>query len=534
MPSPPPTVRGAAAALSLVLALPAATAAQGVFGPAERWEHRPGPGQPWIPADVALAAGGELCWAAPAVATPHLLALSGPVRRHAEVLFADRGVGPVAGSFEVAAGERPDVLLTLVQRPAPDALHRRTEVRRYDPLAAAVAGGPFDPVWTHDLGTLGNAPARLACDARGDRLVAAVHDPAAGHVQLDWLDAEDGALRHRELVPAASLRRLELSADGRRALLSAGLGVWVLEESGVVHHEPLQAATDGVALAADGASFAVGQPGSARLLREGTGGFATAWSRAAPAHELAARLALSADGGTLAVGWWNAADAVSARFEWWDCVADVRLFERPYPGVPGGLQNFPQALEVTADGRRAAFGAWGDGDADPEVFVVDRDLGEVLRADLPGSVLALDLSPDGTRLAVAGKDVHANQVGTTGSVRLYDTGERSVQVLGQARLGGTVRVRAARPAATRAVFLVGVPAAAPSAVPGVSGELLLDRDAGVASHAVPADAQGRAALTLRLPDDPAWLGRRLGVQVAFRTPAGTVLSPELALPVVLD
>ncbi len=526
--------RRAAAVIATSCLLVSWAQGQGIWQPGGRWSHGPAAAQPWIPLDVALAADGEICWAAPAVANPHLVALSGSARPAPEVLFADRRLGPVSGSLEVCAGRRADVLGALVQRPAPDAFHRRTEIHRYDPVSTAASGAAFAPVWTHDMGPLVNAPARLSCDARGDRLVAALHDAAAGHVQVDWLDADDGALLHRELVPAGSLRRLEVSADGGRVLLSAGLGVWVLDEQGVVHHEVLASATDGVAFASDGASFAYGQPGWLHVARERSTGFATAFSIAASATELATRAALSADGDVVAVGWWNAADGVSARFEAWDVAAGTRWFTRSHPGVAGGLQNFPQAVELTADGRRAAFASWGDGDGDPEVWIVDRDAGEVLRVDLPGSAFALDLAADGTRVAVATKSVHANQFGTTGEVRMFDTGDRNVQAVGQARLGQTLRIAARDPAATRAVFLVGPPSAAPGPIPGAAGVLWLDRDAGVSSSVRRTDSHGRSSFLLQVPNDPAWIGRRLGVQVAFRTPGGTVLSEHWVLPVVVD
>lgn len=503
----------------------------GAFAPGERWSHAAPAARPWIPTAVDLAADGELVWAAPDVSSPHLLLLAGPGRLRPEVVGVDRGPALHEGSYDVLGTRRADALFSLVQYPAPDALHRRTVVARHDPLRA----GRFAPAWTHDLGPIVNAPARLAGSREGTVVVAAVHVPAAGEVQVDWIDGPSGALLERVRVPGAALRALSLSADGRRAGVSAGLDAYVLERGLATprHREPLAAATDALALSGDGRTLAVGGFGEVRLLAEAPGGFVQTVRVPAAPGELAARAALSDRAETVAIGWWSYQGGTSLRFELRDGASGAPLFEHARANPPGGLQDFPQVVRVTPDGSRAALGSWGRGGAEPELLLVDRPTGAaVLQVDLPGSVLALALSDDGTRVAVAQKAAHANQLATQGSVRLFDTGERELQVLAAARLGGELRVAARRAGARRVVFLVGVPAALPDAVAGVTGSLLLERGA-LTAVALDASAAGRAELRLPVEDDPALLGQGLGVQAMFLTPSGPVLGERLAVPVVL-
>ena len=103
------------------------------------------------------------------------------------------------------------------------------------------------------------------------------------------------------------------------------------------------------------------------------------------------------------------------------------------------MQGYPEVVLITPDGRRAAFGTWGTGDPQPEVLLVDALTGAVvLERDLPGSVRALALDETGTRVAVGMKHTHANQFSATGEVRLYDTGERDLQVVGHPAAGGAL------------------------------------------------------------------------------------------------
>ena len=231
---------------SLSAAGPRAQAPVDPFLPGLRWTHPASPVAPWLPRDVAFAAGGELVWAAPTLANPHLLLLAaGEVASPAPELHAS---GPPTGAIGVVetAANGADGLFAAAQFPDPVATSRRTEVYRYDGLGPG-QGLPFAAVWTHDVGLKTNGPVRLELDPSGTVLAAAVHDAANGVVQVDLLDPASGALAARRTVAGNALRSILLSEGGALLAVAAGLDLWVLDAGGqTVHHEILASATDDV------------------------------------------------------------------------------------------------------------------------------------------------------------------------------------------------------------------------------------------------------------------------------------------------
>jgi hypothetical protein len=307
----------------------------------------------------------------------------------------------------------------------------------------------------------------------------------------------------------------------------------VIERGGaVLHHETLAATTDALALSADGAALAVGGFSAVRVLADGPGGFAPAATVAGGAAELPTRVALDADGETLAVGWWDFATGTSVRLEVWDLVAGVRRVHRDQPGLAAAPQNFPQAVLLTRDGRRAAFGLWGAADARPEALLVDVATDtDVLAVDLPGSVEAAALDASGTRLALAVKDAHANAFASTGSVLLVDSGERDVQVVVPPAPGGVLSLAASRPGQDLTLFLLGAPAAA-LPVPGL-GTSWVDPTQRVFWLGALPDAAGQSSRVLPLPATTDLVDLPLAVQAIFVGPGWLELSGTAARPVVL-
>lgn len=518
-----------AALLSAVAA--AQVAAPQAFLPGERWAFTPGPTD-WIPRDVTFAARGEWVWAGPAVGHPHvaLLAAAQPGAQ-AQALFEDHAFAGAVGPVVVRAGAEPDALYSLAQLDGPGG--RRSELRRYDPLASALSGAPLAPVWSYDPGLPTTRPALLALDPESGALVLAVHDGA--QVQVDWIEPSAGARLARRAVAGDGLGGLGLARAGERAALLCGRDVWVVGRGGETWlHETLATVPRALAYSADGAVLAVGDFGRLSVWRDAGAAMVPSQPIPGGASELPAVAALDAAGARVAVGWWNFASGTSVRLEVWDVAGGARLAERSQLGSPTGLQNFPQAAAISADGRRAAFGLWGTGDARPEVLLIDVDGdADVLAADLPGSVQALALDESGTRLAVARKDGHANAFGARGAVELLDTGERDLVLLQQPRLGGTLSLAARRPGQVFALFAVGRPAAA-APLPGFDGLVGLDLAQGYHLFGAPADAAGVTQLDLGIPSWPELVHDVAAVQVVFALWSGELaLSSAVLLPTVL-
>jgi hypothetical protein len=432
---------------------------------------------------------------------------------------------PVGGGSATGAG--PTWLATLARRPVSLGSAERTVTVR---VCAPLAGTGLAPVWTHEpAATSGNA--LLACDATGAVLVVAFHDPDTGEVQVDRLALESGALLASARFAAGALRALDVADGGAPVALVAGAFAWVLDASGqLVHVEPLASTTEALALSRDGSALALGDFSGVRVLDTATWTPSVALPRPTPS-ELPVRVALSADGDTLAVAWWTFTTGASVRVRVHEGGA-VRN-ELVQSGAGGGLQNYPQALAIGADGRRIACGLWGYQDERPELVLLERGVPEPLLAvDLGGSALALALDPSGTRVAVARKHAHANQFGTTGAVELFDTGERDLQVLGAPEPGGELRLAHRMDGAAYAWFVLGRPSRVAIPLPGIAGALLLDPSFSSFAIGAQADASGRADLALPLPSDPTLLGARPALQALSFGTDGLALSSWLARPLL--
>ena len=489
-----------------------------------------------MPRSVAFSGGGELVWSAfsgPAGQLALLASAPGDPALPTAPLFHDAApLAEALGRVHVASGEAPDELFALVQVAEPLTALRRTRILGFDAFEAA-RGATFAPRWTHDLELLVNAPGILASDARGERLVAGVADASRNVVRIDWLDA-DGALVERVDLAASALKGLVLAEKGERAVLCAGLELIVLERNAVILQRTLGGSTAALALSDDGRIVAHGDQGGVRVLEEDGAGWTTLATFPGNANELPVGLALSADGETLAISWWDYVDTTAVRLE----VVDVRTGSirnaHEQRGAAFGLQNFPSALRMSADGRRVALGLWGAGDERAELLLFERGTSEpVLSVDLPGSVEALDLDRSGTRIAVACKDAHANLFAATGRLLCYDTGERELELVRSARPGGTLELLLRAPEPLRAaLFVAGFVREEPLVMPG-RGALSIDLRAPHFSCAGTIGPADRASALVPLPAGTSLIGLELGIQAVARESAGWRLVPTLVLPPIL-
>lgn len=512
------------ASVLAALALPAGAQGADPFTPGLRWVLQ----EPSLPRACVFGARENLVWTAWSGANPGFSAAA--VFGGASALDAQ----PLApgGTITAAAGEAGEALFEALQVPQPDAVHRATRVRRVSAVPA-LSGGSFATAWEHDFPFTTNGPARLACDAAGTQVVCAVWRSTSSVVRLERLDAASGNVLASTEHSGGALSELALSGDGSIAVLAAGLDLWILDASGAsAHHAMLAGST--TALAVDGTGELVAHGGATvRVLERAGGAYATAFTIGGSTGEIAARVALARDGSTLAVGWWNAAAGSGVRFEAWDVASRTRLFEHAQPANGSNLQNFPEVVRVSHDGTRALLGAWGDGGSNPEVVLYDRASdATVLEVDLPGSVLGLALDARGRRIAVSMKSTHANLLAGSGEVRVYDTGEAELAVLGAPQAGGDVVLAARRGGAQAAYFLMGTPNAQPLVLPGIAGELHLRR-VGLTAWRRSCDANGRADVVIPLPLQPALIGTTLYFQAAFRSGATTSFDDELVPVLVL-
>ncbi|MFT7487331.1 MAG: hypothetical protein ACI9F9_003192 [Candidatus Paceibacteria bacterium] len=512
----------------------AIAATQGFAGPFDgglKWIDGADLAEPWIPSAVTFGARDELVWVGTQVGSRKLLAYAAPELGVAAPVYQDPAIGLASHVLDLAAGPKGDQLFSLAHYPEPDLLHRRTVVARHSALHLG-GGGDFSPEWSHPFPFVANGPALLAVDGAGDELVAAAFDDQTGSVHLRRLDGRSGATIFALDFVGAGLQALELSEDGERTVMAIGSRLLILDANGVVlHDQTLGKHAVTLALSADGSRLVAGFVGALRVYDEIGANYSLTHLTQASNDQVASRVAVSAAGETYAAAWWHFRQLDVLRLEVYEGMTHVVLNQIIQNGSMGSLQNAPVAVDMTADGRRIAFASWGRGDMAPEVILLERGQTEpVLKINLPGSAMGLDLDASGTRLAVVTKNLHANQFGSTGEVRLYDTGERDVTLLAPARLGTSLEVATRREGASFALFLTGNRSPLPTHPAGTSGSLWLLRNDRLQVSAVMADAQGEATLSTPIPSSPALLGLNLSVQVAHRASGSLFLSETVLDP----
>lgn len=406
-------------------------------------------------------------------------------------------------------------------------------MRAYDPWSGT-SGGSMAPAWSHELSSTPIGTCLLGTDRQGDVVVAAAL--VQGGVELMARSGTSGALLLHLWMSGLTLDALEVSADGSTIAIATGLTLRVFDAFGLtVHSETLTSSVASLALSGDGSVLAAAQSGGTRVLERASAGYVLARflsaDASAPNQALSAKVDLSDDGAALAVAHWRYTNGPRATLEFWDLTANALLWQQVEQQTNGGLQILPTAARISRDGQRAAFATWGDA-TQPEVLWVDRSDPAHWRAfDLPGSALALDMDARGERLVVAHKATHAQIFASTGAVLLLDAAPACLALEAPLTSSGVLAVSGFHPGASWALFLVG-PKGTSSAIGGVSGSLLLQRSR-LAVWAAPIDPFGRATMQWPLP--LSWVGPELpfAVQVGFRTPAGTLLSPELLEPLLL-
>lgn len=509
-----------------LLAVPAVAGAQtDPFVPHLRWRSVATAQVAWLPSSVAFACGSELAWfgASGAAARAQLLSTAPNLGLAAPNPVRTLPRSGSSGALPVAAGDDESELFLATQWPGSSPSERLTRLERFDARAGVV-------LWSRELAHECDGAARLFCARDGSIGLAVVHDTQSASLVLEWFDGANGAPLTSLVVPSAVLRAACASADASRVAVVVGSELRVYDQLGALELvEPLGTSTTALALSGDGAWLACGAGARVRTFERVGASWSAGVELTASANLLPVRAAFSDGGETLALGWWNAATSRDVRVEAWDLAAGALRYSRTLGSAAPAPQNFVEALDVSRDGRRAAFGCWGNADAGPEVLWIDVASGAELAAlDLPGSVRTLALDESGTRLAVGAKLAHASTFSSQGELRLLDSGERRLQITSDPRQGSQLALACRAPQASRVLFLVGPRLAQP--VPFSTGSLWVDRK--LSKHALaPVGSGGTAAATLTLP--AGFAGLELALQALERRPgAGVVVRDELLAPVV--
>jgi WD40 repeat protein len=260
--------------------------------------------------------------------------------------------------------------------------------------------------------------------------------------------------------------RVLLSGDGSTLYIWGGSRITIVDIpslqtiwTGAIFDEGLQS---GHAISYDGRTIAFGAGNGLRIYERQGSNYVELHRYYFPSDFRCEAVDLSRDGSKLAAGANASFDNLTVQI-----VALKRnLTDSTQPLVvtmlneqegQGTYANIVSHIAMAADGSTFAVGLWGDEDNTiPEVQFFDSRQNEPIGThDLPGSVMALDLSDDGKRAAVAAKATHANVFAGGGSVSLFEARPVDFRVSGVPHPGAMVEfeLHAPGPQPSAAVLL---------------------------------------------------------------------------------
>ena len=106
----------------------------------------------------------------------------------------------------------------------------------YD-LNDSVATGTLGSSWVHLCANTSDGSTQVGCSADGRVVVGAGHSTVTGLVSVEILLGNTGQVLATIDLPGLALNALDVSRDGTRIAISAGLDLYVLDHLGNVLHQ---------------------------------------------------------------------------------------------------------------------------------------------------------------------------------------------------------------------------------------------------------------------------------------------------------
>lgn len=401
-----------------------------------RWTYPNGVAGPWITQDVSVGNRGTFAWLGQNQNAERVTLVS-TTDDQAPALPIWEDVLPNPDYVEVAAADKAPVC-AVVNRDFPNGLF---EVRLYSAFSPIAVASVLVP-------TQGDVEVAISDD--GER-VAIGYTDLSGIGSVDVYDTLGGsALVFVTTIVAApsaasAFREHDLSADGQVVLLAtqntdqlfdATTGTPIFVDSSTV-------SIDSHAIDGDGDTFV-------------RGGFDVGvWKESGGTYNrilnfkdtqnfgffVATACDVSADGSTFVAAAYDATNSNKMRVYCWTLTQTTATLKwRFVSNGLGSVQDSPQTVSVSDDGKFIAVASWGTGNnAHPEVMLFDREVGivPVANIDTPGSPFDCDLSGDGQFLVAGTKAVHANSLGSGGEGYSLDRGAQGFRMFGTTSIGRT-------------------------------------------------------------------------------------------------
>lgn len=405
---------------------------------------------------------------------------------------------------KVTSAEATDLHFSLVR-------HKNVQdPAKRDLVLRAWRSGSEQPLWTRNLITTSTNYADLwvACTPDGSRVVSVTR---GNPTEQAWIhDGQTGALLNNFNLSLFSYPTgAQFSADCSVMLIHNSLAHQIVDlTDGSVLHQAIGTDTNygAIAISANGTHYGVSAGGRFDVYERQASGLYTLNSQAfGQPGEQAVDGALSNDGTRAAVAWSIPGSSHARVFAWkTDVTVDTNPLDHTFAS-PSTERTYPTGLVMSGDGRRLVIAMSGDGSYGlaPEVAVFDATGpggSYTLRSEynVAGSVMALDLSGDGTRLATCGRTSHQTNPQVNKVYALYRF-DRDLTIEGAPRANTTVTAHIKGTFGTNAYLVVATQAATnPIELP--IGTLYLKRSALYdVIPAGPVDANGNATAEFTFP-----------------------------------
>lgn len=316
---------------------------------------------------------------------------------------------------------------------------RRPVLRKY---SSGSAEADWVYTWDMQISSQDKSDIRVAED--GSRIVAIVYDVSQGATVLTVFNPQSSApVAMHAINTGGAYEGIEMSSDGKRMVLRSSLKFQVVDlDSGTTLFTKYYVGsffTGGLDVSGSGDVVAIATGGVLDVYHWNGSSYNGPNSYPLPSGGYTPALALSEDGLTVAHATNFYGSVADVHFQMLN-TADLTLVSDHYVSGSGSMPNVASIIQLSADGETAALGLWGDEfGTTPEVLVFNKQqVGIAASCDLPGSIMDMDLSPDGQRIAVAAKGVHATEFGSGGGLYLFETVDPDFDMHGVPSVGSTV------------------------------------------------------------------------------------------------
>lgn len=490
--------------------------AQGGSAPAGRLWSYPDAGAGWVPKTVAVGANGTQVFSEIEYGQDKALLLSGFDTGVAAPVW-ERMLPQEGANAYVESSELGNVHVSIHQL----VLNGNQSTKQ--PVVSKWSSNSSVPDWTYTGLPITSGQSRVGISRDGQKIVAVSVNPMNAKLAVAIFGPNSGVPQWSgEFTFGTAMRGFDLSSDGSTLYVTslATAFVWNTITHTLNVAVPLPGSFEAHALSGDGSVFAFGGMNIVDIYeRQASGGYLKTYTRNIPGQCVAGKIDISADNSTIAYVMNYYDTNLRVRVEAMDIpTKTVTMFDEA-TGT-GSHQNVCGDIAVSDNGSRFVVGLWGDqGNLVPEVRLYRRHRNNpVLTENLPGSVYDVDISADGSRVAVAAKAVHANVLAGGGQILLYAFDEEDFRAIGVPSLGGSETFELYGGSNSPAFLLVSPQLAAnPTVFPNL-GTLHLDRDTITILPMGNTDSNGFAATQYPLPSSPSLVGSNLYFQGFYTIP----------------